>query len=35
MNKEEILERTNAILTEYKNLVSRFWDLYEEMEDEE
>jgi hypothetical protein len=33
--KEEILEKTNAILTEYTNLVMRFWDLYEEMEDEE
>ena len=33
--KEEILEKTNAILTEYTNLVMRFWDLYDEMEDEE
>ena len=33
--KEEILEKTNAILTEYKNLVSRFWDLYEEIDQEE
>ena len=33
--KEEILEKTNAILTEYKSLVLRFWDLYEEMEQED
>ena len=33
--KEDILEKTNAILTEYKDLVRRFWDLYDEMEDEE
>ena len=33
--KQEILEKTNAILTEYKSLVLRFWDLYEEMEEED
>ena len=33
--KQEILEKTNAILTEYKSLVLRFWDLYEEMEQED
>ena len=33
--KEKILEETNAILSEYRNLVMRFWDLYDEMEYEE
>ena len=35
VSKQEILEKTNAILTEYKSLVLRFWDLYEEMEQED
>ena len=33
--KEEILEKTNAILTEYKDLVMRLWDLYDEMDQED
>ena len=33
--KEEILEKTNTILTEYKNLVMRLWNLYDEMNDED
>jgi len=33
--KQEILDKTNAILQEYKNLVMRLWDLYEEMDQED
>ena len=29
MERNEAIEKTNEILKEYKNLVSRFWDLYE------
>lgn len=29
MNKNEAIEKTNEILREYKDLVSRLWDLYE------
>jgi hypothetical protein len=34
-SKQEILDKTNAILEEYKNLVMRLWDLYEEMDQED
>lgn len=33
--KEGILEKTNAILNEYKDLVRRFWDLYDEIDQED
>lgn len=29
MERNEAIEKTNEILKEYKDLVSRFWDLYE------
>jgi len=32
MERNEAIEKTNEILKEYKNLVSRFWDLYEAMD---
>ncbi len=31
----EVIEKTNSILNDYKDLVMRFWDLYDEMEQEE
>jgi hypothetical protein len=33
--RNEIVEKTNSILNDYKDLVLRFWDLYDEMEQEE
>ena len=33
--RNEIVEKTNSILNDYKDLVMRFWDLYDEMEQEE
>lgn len=34
MERNEAIEKTNEILKEYKNLVNRFWDLYEEIDQE-
>lgn len=33
--RNEVIEKTNSILNDYKDLVMRFWDLYDEMEQEE
>jgi hypothetical protein len=33
--KEEVAKKVNSILRDYKELVMRFWDLYDEMEQEE
>ena len=33
--RDEVIDKTNSILKDYKNLVMRFWDLYDEMEQEE
>jgi len=34
MERNEVIEKTNEILKEYRNLVSRFWDLYEAIDQE-
>ena len=34
MERLEVIEKTNEILKEYRNLVSRFWDLYEAIDQE-
>jgi len=33
--RDEVIEKTNAILGEYSNLVMRFWDLYDDMDQDE
>jgi len=33
--RDEVIEKTNSILNDYKDLVMRFWDLYNEIEQEE
>ena len=33
--REEILEKTNLILSDYTKLVKRFWDLYENIDDDQ
>jgi len=33
--RDEVIEKTNAILGEYKDLVMRFWDLYDDMDQDE
>jgi hypothetical protein len=34
MERNEVIEKTNEILNDYKKLVSRFWDLYEAIDQE-
>ena len=34
MERSEAIEKTNEILNDYKNLVSKFWDLYEAIDQE-
>lgn len=34
MEKNEVIQKTNEILKDYKNLVNRFWDLYEQIDQE-
>ena len=34
MEKGEVIQKTNEILNDYRKLVSRFWDLYEAIDQE-
>ena len=34
MERGEVIQKTNEILDDYRKLVSRFWDLYESIDQE-
>ena len=34
MERGEVIQKTNEILNDYRKLVSRFWDLYESIDQE-
>ena len=34
MERGEVIQKTNEILNDYRKLVSRFWDLYEAIDQE-